>query len=45
MVLLEFHSILKKNTIDDERGFKGCFNNHSIKDLYEFFNNCEQYQL
>ena len=24
-LLLEFHSILKKNTMDDERGFKGCF--------------------
>jgi len=24
-LLLEFHSISKKNTMDDERGFKGCF--------------------
>jgi len=24
-LLLEYHSILKKNTMDDERGFKGCF--------------------
>ena len=24
-LVLEFHSVLKKNTMDDERGFKGCF--------------------
>ena len=28
-LLLEFHSILKKNTMDDERGFKGCFKKSS----------------
>lgn len=44
-LILEYHSILKDRTEDDDRGFKGCFKKISNRILGEELKTCEPFEV